>query len=177
MSFKPGQKVTVHIGGIDNDPTGHAGTVEHPKFAGGGAVVNLCGRLVNVPSEWVRPVTPSCPWTYEGTPVPVQFEKNDELRFAFLDIAGWHDETGWKQLDYATDIAPYGPVRLVPEGSEKAEDTTPITGVHILHLAQTDNDLFKATCHCGQWSWARVTRERARDVHDLHLANVGGVSS
>jgi hypothetical protein len=62
--------------------------------------------------------------------------------------------------------------------SEKAAlvDTTPVTGFHILHLTPTDSDMFKASCHCGRWSpTVLVTRQEARDVHDLHLLKVSGL--
>jgi hypothetical protein len=146
----------------------------HPDWS----VVDMgSGVFVHVETEQLEPVTPPCPWTEHGTLVVTTTRGNWNLTALLTDNSGWRNVLTGQPLDYDRDIAPFNPVRLVPEGSEKAEDTTPITGVHILHLAQTDNDLFKATCHCGQWSWARVTRERARDVHDLHLRNVGGVSS
>jgi hypothetical protein len=61
-----------------------------------------------------------------------------------------------------------------PTVQNATADTTPVTGFHILHLTPTDSQMFKASCHCGRWSpTVLVTRQEARDAHDLHLLNVG----
>lgn len=173
-TFKPGDKVRVTIRGntFEGEYRGriYDGAMHKVTFDAG-TEMEWIGYFK---TDRVVPVTPPCPWTESWT--VVEYTRDEQKRRAYRAPGGtWFGLDATGKADWATDIAPFNPVRLVPEGSEKAEDTTPITGVHILHLAQTD--LFKATCHCGQWSWARVTRERARDVHDLHLRNVGGVSS